>query len=132
MPAKMDSGPFGVKLCKDEDCKQVIATLEEELEPIFSEDRMILNDMASSSCSISALIDRVQIRNLITIQFTIVTPIYKDARVVIRMPEGLDIPAEGGDVENFAGSTTAQTYTVNEDGYVVIDEFVKSEKPEDT
>jgi hypothetical protein len=67
MPAKMDSGPFGVKLCKDEDCKQVIAILEKELEPIISEDRMILNDMASSSCSISALIDRVQIRNLITI-----------------------------------------------------------------
>jgi hypothetical protein len=61
-----------------------------------------------------------------------VTPLYKDARVVIRMPEGLDIPAEGGDVENFAGSTTAQSYTVNEDGYIVIDEFVKSEKPEDT
>lgn len=48
------------------------------------------------------------------------------------MPDGLVIPPAGGDVENFAGSTTAQSYTVNDQGYVVLDEFVKSTKPEDT
>jgi hypothetical protein len=74
----------------------------------------------------------VQIVNLITIQFTIVTPIYADARVVIVMPPGLVVPENGGEVQNFAGSTTAQEYTVNEDGHVVIDNFVKTTKGEDT
>jgi hypothetical protein len=132
MPAKMDSGRFGVKICKDEDCEQKIALMEEAQEPYISKDRMVVNEMSSSSCSISALIDRVQIVNLITIQFTIVTPIYADARVVIVMPPGLVVPENGGEVQNFAGSTTAQEYTVNEDGHVVIDNFVKTTKGEDT
>ena len=107
MPAKMDSGPFGLKICKDEDCAQVISVLAKDREPFIPASQIILNDMNSDSVSISALIDRVQIKNLITIEFSIVTPIYKDARVVIEMPDRLVIPPGGGDVENYAGSTTA-------------------------
>lgn len=59
MPAKMDSGRFGVKICKDEDCQQVIAVMDVEQEPYISKDRMVVNDMSSDTVSISALIDRV-------------------------------------------------------------------------
>ena len=60
--------------------------------------KVIADDLEPGSVygmSLTPLIDTVQVSSLIKIEFTVEHQMYKGSKIVIKLPEGLQVPADG-------------------------------------